>query len=70
VSIDNQQEDGNPMKTRVKAILCVQENGPDYWNIYDGVKVFGVNPIATCETEEQAKEIVRAINQLREEEGR
>jgi hypothetical protein len=66
--IARQREARNNM--RVKAIRCFQNNGPDYWNIYDGVKVFGVNPIATCETEEQAKEIVRAINQLREEEGR
>jgi hypothetical protein len=35
------------MKSQVKAIRCFQNNGPAYWNIYDGVKVFGVKPIAT-----------------------
>lgn len=47
---------------RYKYLRAVQENGPDYFLIYEGVKVFGATPIARCEKEADAKLIVDALN--------
>lgn len=47
---------------RYKYLRAVQENGPDYFLIYEGVRVFGAAPIARCDKEEEAKRIVGALN--------
>ncbi len=47
---------------KYKYLTAVQENGPNYYLIYEGVKVFGAVPIARCEKEEEAKRIVGALN--------
>jgi len=47
-----------------KYLRAVQENGPDYFLIYEGVKVFGASPIARCDKEEEAKRIVGALNEV------
>ena len=46
-----------------KIIQAVQENGPNYWLIYRGVKVFGAEPIARCTDHGDAQIILEALNQ-------
>ena len=45
-----------------KVIQAVQENGPNYWLIFKGVKVFGATPIARCDHEADARLIVELLN--------
>ena len=45
-----------------KAIRAFQNNRPDYWLIYRGRKTFGADPICSCNTEEEARLIVAALN--------
>ena len=47
-----------------KVVRAFQNNGPDYWLIYQGVKTFGADPVATCNNEEDARKIVKALNNL------
>jgi hypothetical protein len=47
---------------KYKMLRAFQNNGPCYWLIFEGVKVFGANPIASCDREEDAKKIVDALN--------
>lgn len=54
---------------RYKYLRAFQENGPDYFLIYEGVKVFKATPIARCEKEEHAVRIVNALNFHAEESG-
>ena len=53
-----------------KIIQAVQDNGPNYFLIFEGVKVFGATPIAQCATREEAEDLVsklRLLEELREE---
>lgn len=47
-----------------KAVKAFQNNGPDYWLIYEGTRTFGADPIATCDNPENARLIVDALNAL------
>ena len=46
----------------LKAVRAFQNNGPDYWVIYEGKKTFGADPIAHCDNEANAALIVKAVN--------
>jgi len=45
-----------------KLIQACQNNGPNYWLIFRGAKVFGADPIARCDREEEGQLIVDALN--------
>ena len=49
-------------KPHYKTIRALQNNGPDRWLIFEGVKIFGIDPIATCTLESDARLIVDALN--------
>ena len=49
-------------QARYKVIQAVQDNGPNFFLIFEGVKVFGAIPIARCETQEQADALVAKLN--------
>lgn len=51
-----------PHKPHYKTIRALQNNGPDHWLIFEGVKIFGIDPIATCTLESDARLIVDALN--------
>ena len=46
----------------LKAVRAFQNNGPDYWIIYEGKQTFGADPVARCDSEERAALIVQAVN--------
>lgn len=45
-----------------KAVRALQNNGPDYWLIYQGRRTFGADPLAQVGDECTADFIVRAVN--------
>lgn len=44
-----------------KIVQAVQDNGPNYWLVFKGVKVFGATPIAVCETYVEAETLVAIL---------
>lgn len=52
---------------RYKSIQAFQNNGPNYWLVFKGDKVFGADPIARCDKAEDAQLIVNALNLWEEE---
>ncbi len=49
-------------REQYKTIRAFQNNGPDYWLIYRGVRTFGADPICSCNTEADARLIVESLN--------
>jgi len=45
-----------------RVVRAFQDNGPDYWLIFEGNKTFGADPIARCDQQERAEQIVREHN--------
>ncbi len=50
------------MIAQYKYLRAFQNNGPDYWLIYKGKAVFGANPVARYETEDEARLAVAVLN--------
>lgn len=56
------------MKQTYKYLRAFRNNGPDYWLVFKGKAVYGADPVARYETEDEARLAVDMLNKPLKEE--